>query len=77
MLWSSQEVKRGSNYFFEKLEEEILARIRGIKDDDLQLLIECLVEKDQGEQEEKQANIFSEKFIELLLRVIREKKDKF
>jgi len=52
-LWSSQEVKRGSNYFFEKLEEEILARIRGIKDDDLQLLIECLVEKDQGEQEEK------------------------
>lgn len=28
LMWSVQEIKRGSKYFYEKLEEEILARIR-------------------------------------------------
>lgn len=44
LMWSTQEIRRGSNYFYEKLEEEILSRIRTVKDDDLQLLIECFAD---------------------------------
>jgi hypothetical protein len=35
LLWSAQEIKRGSQYFFTKLEEEVMARIRNVKDDEL------------------------------------------
>jgi hypothetical protein len=35
LLWSAQEIKRGSKLFFEKLEEEIISRIRTVKDEDL------------------------------------------
>lgn len=47
LLWSVQEIKRGSKFFFEKLEEEIMSRIRGVKDDDLQLLIECFSQNEE------------------------------
>jgi len=72
-----------------------LQRIRTVKDDDMQLLIECFAENqinkasaraenidEQDESSEFEANdayshVFSDKFVELLLRVMREKKDRF
>lgn len=74
------------------MEEEILIRIRSVKDEDMQLLIECFAENkskqsaekfnEDGDQIDFEANdayshVFSEKFVELLLRVLREKKDRF
>lgn len=41
LLWAAKELKRGGQFFYQKLEEELLSRIRTVKDDDLQLLIEC------------------------------------
>ena len=77
LLWSAQEIKRGSKFFYEKLEEEILTRIRQVKDDDLQLLIECFSESDADAESVSLKDRFSDKFMELFLRVIREKKDRF
>lgn len=41
LLWSAQEINRGSEFFFTQLEKEISSRIRGIKDEDLILLLNC------------------------------------
>ena len=69
-----------------------MTRIRTVKDDDMQLLIECFAENqssksekpfnEDGESSEFEGNdayshVFSEKFVELLLRVMKEKKERF
>ena len=33
LFWSSLQIKKGSHYFYEKLEQELGKRIRGVKDD--------------------------------------------
>ncbi len=53
-----------------------MTRIRSVKDDDMQLLIECFT-GNNGEGEENLREKFSENFLELLIKVIREKKDRF
>eukprot|EP00347_Sterkiella_histriomuscorum_P019411 403341726 len=68
LLWSAQEIDRGSEYFYQNLEKEITSRIRNINDDDLILLIECF--------SETQTN-FSNRFLDIILKVVTEKKDKF
>lgn len=69
LLWSAQEIQKGSPYFFGKLEEEICARLRTIKDEDFSLLLECFIEDGKSK--------FSENFLQMLLKVIVEKKDRF
>ena len=44
LLWSAQEIGKGSPYFFTKLEEEILLRLRTIKDEDFSLLLGCFTD---------------------------------
>lgn len=68
LLWSAQEIGKGSEYFYQKLEDEIMGRIRQIKDEEFQTLIECMAD-DKSK--------FSERFMEMMLKVIREKKDMF
>lgn len=48
LLWSAQEIKRGSEFFFKQLEKEISSRIRGINDDDLILLLNCFQEDESN-----------------------------
>ena len=52
LLWSAQEIKRGSLYFYTKIEEEIMLRIRQVKDDDLSLLLECFTETAKKDEDE-------------------------
>lgn len=33
LLWSALQIKKGTHFFYEKLEEELSKRIRGIKDE--------------------------------------------
>jgi hypothetical protein len=73
LMWSVQEINRGSNYFFEKLEGEIVTRLRAVKDEDVQLLIECFADDSDQSIRHK----FSDRFMDLLVKVIREKKDLF
>ncbi len=70
LLWTAQEIGRGSPYFYDKLESEITLRIKGIKDEDFQTLIECFSE---GECQSK----FSEKFMSIILDVVKDKKERF
>jgi hypothetical protein len=41
LLYCAQEIDKGSQLFYSKLEDEISMRIRQIKDEDFQTLIEC------------------------------------
>jgi len=44
LLWSAQEIQKGSEYFFAKLEEEITSRIKNIKEQEFITLIQCFSE---------------------------------
>jgi hypothetical protein len=73
VMWSALQIGRGSDLFFNSLEEELVKRIRGIKDDQFEQLIGCFV----GEKAEATINKFSKRFLQLILRVLEEKKEKF
>jgi hypothetical protein len=68
LLWSVQEIGQGSDFFFERLEKEIAARIRQVRDEDFVLLLDCFAEMKSR---------FSQKFMQLLLSVINDKRDRF
>lgn len=73
LMWSALEIDRGSQFFFQTLEAELAKRVRGIKDEQFETLIGCF----QGAKADLSMNIFSQRFLTLVLNVIREKKDKF
>lgn len=52
-----------------------MARVRGVKDDEIQLLIECFTAEEEGSESIRHK--FSEKFLEVLVKIIREKRDRF
>ena len=70
LLWSSLEIKKGTHYFYEKLEEELSKRIRGVKDDQYESLLACFSGNNYS-------NEFSDKFFKLVVNVIEDKKDRF
>lgn len=41
LMWSSMEISKGSNQFYQNLEKEIEKRILKIKDEDYQVLLGC------------------------------------
>lgn len=49
LLWTGLKIDRGSVLFYERLEKEIAKRIRGIKDEQYETLLQCFM----GEQSEK------------------------
>lgn len=66
LMWSAQEIQRGNESFYNKLETEITVRIKSISEDDFQTLIECFSDN---------KSLFSEKFLSMIIKVVREKKD--
>lgn len=73
LLWTAQKIDRGSLVFFDRLEKELTKRIRGIKDDQFELLMRCFV----GEKSEESLSQFSNKFMDLVIQVIQDKRDRF
>ena len=60
--------------FYETLERELSKRILGIKDEQFETLIACLSGEKKGE---KSAAQFTSKFLDLVIRVIKQKRDRF
>lgn len=73
LLWTALKIERGSTIFFTKLEEEISKRIRGIKDDQFETMLQCFL----GERSEQSLAHFSDRFMDLVFRIIMEKRDRF
>lgn len=69
LLWSALQISKGSKFFYERLEEEIGRRVRGVKDEEFETLIACFA----GEQQQA----FSDKFMKLIVSVLNEKRDRF
>jgi len=59
-------MQRGSPLYYKELEKELTKRIRGIKDDQFETMISCFL----GERADTSLEIFSEKFMKLILQVI-------
>jgi hypothetical protein len=59
--------------FYNTLEEELAKRVRGIKDDQFEYLIGCFV----GDKANVSMNKFSKRFLKLVLKVLKEKRDRF
>ncbi|CDW91217.1 UNKNOWN [Stylonychia lemnae] len=68
LMWSISEIKKGSQLFYSELEKQITLRLRSINDDDLLLLLDCFSDMQ---------NSFSQKFLDIIINVIQEKKDRF
>ena len=73
LMWSALEINRGGQFFYETLEGELSKRIRGIKDEQFETLIACF-SGDKGGQSMSQ---FSSKFLDLVVRVMNDKRDRF
>ena len=73
LMWSVLEVEKGGPVFFEKLETEIAKRIRGIKDEQYETLMMCF----GGDKSQVAVSKFSKKFLDLTIRIILDKKDRF
>ena len=74
LMWSALEIKRGSQTFFEELEKVMTRRIHKVKDEDFQTLLTCFSnELGKGQKN----NLFSGKFLDMVLKVIKDKKDRF
>lgn len=73
LMWTALEMQRGSGVFFNELEKEMAKRVRSIKDDQFETLIACF----SGEKADQSTEMFSKKFLELILQVIKDKKDRF
>ena len=70
LLWSALEIGKGSSTLFNELEKCMSKQIYKIKDEEFQTLISC-VTNDKSKPE------FTEKFLDVVLTVIREKKTTF
>lgn len=70
LFWSSLQIKKGTHYFYERLEEELTLRVKGIKDDQFGTLISCFAG-------DKYNNEFSNKFMKLIVSVLQDKRDRF
>ena len=73
LLWSTLEIGKGSEIFYQSLESELAKRIRGIKDDQFATLIACF----QGEKGDASVAKFTSKFLDLVIKVIKDKRDRF
>ena len=73
LLWTALKIDRGSGMFFERLEKELAKRIRTIKDEQYETLLQCFI----GEKSDKSLAQFSSKFMDLVIRVIMDKRDRF
>lgn len=58
LMWSVQEINKGSDFFYKTLEKEISNRIRAVKDSEFKILLECLAD-DKSK--------FSERFLRLVI----------
>ena len=74
LMWSSLEIKRGSKTFYDELEKVMTRRIHKVKDEDFQTLLTCFA-NDYGETSSNQ--LFSGKFLDMVLKVIKDKKERF
>lgn len=70
LLWSALQIKKGTHFFYEKLEEELSRRIRGVRDEQFETLIGCFAGDNYN-------NEFSDKFMKLVVSVLRDKREKF
>lgn len=59
--------------FYKTLEAELAKRVRGIKDEQFETLINCFL----GDKADLSINIFSQRFLQLVLNVIKDKRDRF
>jgi hypothetical protein len=73
LMWTALEMQRGSGVFFNELEKEMAKRVRSIKDEQFETLIACF----SGDKADQSTDVFSKKFLELILQVIMDKKDRF
>ena len=73
LMWSALEINRGGQLFYETLEGELGKRIRGIKDEQFETLISCF----SGEKGGKSMTQFSSRFLDLVIRVMKDKRDRF
>jgi hypothetical protein len=70
LMWSALHVGKGSDTFFNEVDKNIRKRIYKIKDEDFQTMIGCVTN-------DNVQPVFAEKFLNIVLRVINEKKDTF
>ena len=75
MLWAALEVNRGSNLFFETIEGHLTKQLRVIKDEQFEMLMTCFDR--QGEDDTKASEKMSSRFLDLVIKVVREKRDRF
>lgn len=73
LMWSSIEIEKGSGAFSRELENEISKRILKVKDEEFQTLLACFT----SDKFENSQLGFSDKFLEIVIKVIHEKKDRF
>lgn len=73
LLWSANELGRGSMTFYSELESQLTKKILKVSDEDYSTLIGCFTQENSIAQSEN----FSKKFINIVLGVISEKKDRF
>ena len=73
LLWSALEIGKGSQLFYQSLEGELAKRIRGIKDEQFSTLIACF----QGDKGDASVAKFTSKFLDLVIKVIKDKRDRF
>ena len=73
LLWTSLKIEKGSGVFYDRLEREIGKRIKSIKDEQYETLLQCFI----GDESEKSLGKFSDKFMDLIIRVIKDKRDRF
>lgn len=66
IMWTALKIDRGTKPFFERLERELVKRIKGIKDEQYETLMQCFV----GEKSDKSIAQFSSKFMDLVIKVI-------
>lgn len=67
------QVKKGTPIFFDELEKELTKRILRVQDEDLKSLIDCFSQDDSPVSE---GNV-SGKFMQIILKVITDKKERF
>jgi hypothetical protein len=73
LMWTALEINRGSPLFYDTLEAELAKRVRGIKDDQFETLLACFT----GDKSDISTQKFSKKFLSLVLKVVKDKKDRF
>jgi len=73
LMWSALEVNKGSRTFFSELEKELKKRILKVQDEEYSILIGCLTKENNPISN----NNFTERFVDIVLGVIQQKKDRF